>query len=251
MKTLALILFATSSAVAGQPYCGVTYHKPAVAYAPPVQHVQNVTNNNYPPPVFIGIPVPISYAQPLALQGGTKYSYSSFNETYGNGLDLALLADRAVRLGEQAGETQRLVIDGTTSIIREQQAARNDGARIAQAVDAAVRLIEADNAAPQQQTEFTLKSERFGTVRGKSRAQPQRLGATANGPNAVLSSRCVSCHGETYKDWESLDYDTQVDVFDHVNSSDPSIRMPRKAGGKEAGEPLTLEEKLLLVPRRK
>lgn len=242
---ISFVLATAAAAFASPPYCatGTCYTKPtytAPTYAPP-NYTYNTTNTYHPPNVyFVGVPVPVDYAKPVALQGRTPYSYS-LKDAYGDAFDLNLAFDKAVRLGELAGETHRQASENTLAIIRTQQDARNNGARVAAITEAVVSAIEADNAAPKDSSEILLETKRPAKA-------VKRVGSRLKTANAVLKARCVSCHADTYADWDSLDYDTQFDIFSHVTDPDPQKRMPKKAGGNEPGEPLPANERLLLTP---
>lgn len=246
LAVLSFVLATAAAASASPPYCatGTCYQKPTYAaptYAPP-HYTYNTTNTYHPPNVyFVGVPVPVDYAKPIALQGRTPYSYS-LKEAYGDPFDLNLAFDKAVRLGELAGETHRQASENTLAIIKTQQDARNTGARVAAITEAVVSAIEADNAAPKDESEIVLQTKRPALKATK------KAGSRLKTPNAVLKARCISCHSDKYADWDSLDYDTQFDIFSHVTDANPQKRMPKKNGGKDPGDPLSPAEILLLTP---
>lgn len=244
LAVISFVLATAAAAFASPPYCatGTCYQKP-VTYAVPAapNYTYNTTNTYHPPNVyFVGVPVPVDYAKPIALQGRTPYSYS-LKEAYGDPFDLNLAFDKAVRLGELAGETHRQASENTLAIIKTQQDARNSGARVAAITEAVVSAIEADNAAPKDEAEIVLQTKRPVKV-------SKKVASRLKTPNAVLKARCVSCHSDKYADWDSLDYDTQFSIFSHVTDANPQVRMPKANGGKDPGKPLPPAEILLLTP---
>lgn len=247
MKFLALISFvlstAAASAMAGGPcYTGVcrptysapVYHAPAVvaapAYQPPVIH-NNVT--------LIGVPVPIAYDRPLALQGSSHFSYTKVSDILVP-LDNALYVDKSERLASQAISLAQQARTGFDDAISQQIQAQKEVAQQLAIGQVAREIVESISKAERQRA--LLAAGQTGAL-GLRAVDP----TTATG---VLQARCVECH-QRYNDWGALDRETQLNLIGRIMSPDSGKRMPRAADKQSVGESLTPEELGLLYKELK
>lgn len=235
MKTLAILLLTASTALAGGPYCGPVYCKPAysVPYVKP--YVAPVAAPVYAAPVtvinnVIGVPVPIAYEKPLALQGHSVYGYTKVSDVFAP-IDAALYLDKAERLTSQAmtlaGNGQAAFKDGFSQSLQAQK-------EIAQSLaigQVSREIVEAVGKAQRQQA----------LLAAGVRAGAQAIEETPTTASGVLKLRCVACH-DKYNDWGSLGRDDQMRLLGRMTTSDAGKRMPRGADKQSAGESVSPEE---------
>lgn len=243
MKSLvatALVLSTAVAAMAGGPcYTGrcytpaVTYVKPYVAPAPVVYPPTqvHVVNN------LIGVPVPVAYVKPLALQGNTVYGYTSVAQAYGE-VDLALIFDKAARLAENS---QTLQGQATEGVLQLAQTLRSD------------KLEQARILAASQAIREVLSESRKTTVTVEN---PSRLGLAAEPTDAdgVIALQCKSCHASAKfvtTPFAQLSREEQRDVIYRMTTSDAGKRMPRAADKVSVGDDVPPEQLDLLYDARK
>jgi hypothetical protein len=237
LSALGLIIgSAASAALAGNPHCGYVAKSYAAPYKAPVYQAPYVAPA-YVPPTVVVVPVPYAYEKPVALQGHTYFSYSKAAEPY-IPLDAALYFDKGVRLQEQTLSVIQAGREAFESSLQAKVQADKEVAEAHIAANGMAAFAKEFFAGQARLKELSLlKSEGSGVL---------RLTAPSTA-TAVLKTSCVKCH-EKYGDWESLDYETQRKIFSRVNHPDPEKRMPRAGDGKEEGEPLSDDAKLLLFP---
>jgi hypothetical protein len=226
---------AASAALAGNPHCGYVAKSYAAPYKAPVYQVPYVAPA-YVPPTVVVVPVPYAYEKPIALQGGTHYTYSKAAEPY-QPLDAALYFDKGIRFQEQAVASLQAGQDAFNSSLQAKIQADKEVAEAHIAANGMAAFAKEFFAGQARLKELSLLKSQEGVL---------RLTAPTTA-TAVLKTSCVKCH-EKYSDWESLDYETQRKIFSRVNHPDPEKRMPRAGDGKEEGEPLSDDAKLLLFP---
>ena len=240
MKILVASMFVltiTASALAGRPYCGPTickpvYSAPYVAPVPVVYHPpQTVTVVNN----LIGVPVPIAYDKPLAVQGHSVYGYTKVSEVFAP-VDAALYLDKAERLTAQAITLAQTGRSGFDDAVRDQIAAQKEIAQSLAIGQVSREIVEAVGKAQRQQAALAAAASRPGVLAIEEHP------TTATG---VLKARCASCH-ERYNDWGGLSRDDQLRLIGRVITADPGKRMPRGADKQSAGESVAAEELGLL-----
>jgi len=244
-----------SSVIANPPYCSTgTCYKPPAAYSAPATNPQTYSNvyNYQTPVVVVGVPVPVSYAQPVALQGKTNYGYTTVDSVLGS-VDPSLLLDKSARLAEQALNLGQQATSDYVALVNTDRDRRQEVAKILAAGQAISQVSEASTA-PADSGDIKLEVRRTSSTGSKAPAKTtksSRLKAgTFTTAEAVIDARCIRCHAD-YSDYESLDDETKVKIFDRVTSPDAAKRMPRKGDGKEPGESLPLTERMLLCPLKK
>lgn len=246
MKTFAAFLMLCSTAFAGGPcYTGNCYVKPYVAapvkYAPP-SYTYNTTNTYHAPPVvLVGIPTPVAYNVPIAAQGYAAYGYTSVAQVFGN-VDPALLFDKAARAGAEARAFAQAATDNETTLAAQRLQHAKELAETVAVGQTARELVRSISDANIARINAQAAAAAGGNGPGVFRAAAAPTTATG-----VLKARCVSCHAKYDREWDTLDQATRDAIFDHVTTADPSLRMPRAPGGKEAGEPLSAAERKVLA----
>lgn len=245
MKTLVAVAFvlstAISAALAGGPcytgYCKPTYAAPVYA-APVVQKVVYPTPSVTVVNNLIGVPVPIAYEKPLALQGHSVYGYTKVSEVFAP-VDAALYLDKAERLTSQAITLAQTGRSGFDDAVRDQIQAQKEVAQSLAVGQVARELVDAIGKAQRQQA--ALAAARPGVLK------IEEVPTTASG---VLKARCVTCH-EKYNDWGALSRDDQLRLIGRITTADPGKRMPRGADKQSAGESVAVEELGLLYKELK
>lgn len=226
LAILATLMLVAAPVLAGPPcYAPVykpAYVAPAPVYVPP------------PPPVIvnnlIGIPVPVAYEKPLALQGKTVYGYTSVHDVLGP-LDLALLFDKSERLASQAQQLSAQATSDFAALVQSERDKRQEVARIL--------------AASQAVREVLSESAKLSTSSGGVLA----LKAAPTSASGVLQASCVKCHSK-YSDWSTLTDDQRTIILERVTTSDASKRMPRGDDKTSAGQPLPVEHLKLLFTEK-
>lgn len=198
-------------------------HVKAVNHHVPVKVVQQL----------IAVPFPVPYTYPVAAQGQTIYGYSTYGGQASKQLDLAVLLDRAERL---ASRSQDLSGQATSDFFRIVESERSDRADAAALRDAAVALRELVTASRRTDT----------ATRELSGGSGSTATAQASTADAVLQSRCASCH-DAFRESTALTAEQWAIVIDRVTHADPADRMPLASDRQSPGEPLTAAEKMLLL----
>lgn len=247
MKTLAavaLVLSTAAAAIAGGPcYTGrcytpaVSYVKPYVApyvapapvvYPPTQVHV--VTN-------IVGVPVPVHYEKPLALQGHTVFGYTSVAQAYGD-VDLALIFDKAARLAENSQTLQGQATEGVLQLAQTLRSDKLEQARIL-AASQAIREVLSES---RKTTVITETQGRLG------------LAAAPTDADGVIAAQCKSCHASAKfvtTPFGQLSRDEQRTVIYRMTTSDTAKRMPRAADKVSVGDDVPPEQLDLLYDARK
>ena len=114
---------------------------------------------------LIGIPVPVTYGQPIKTQGATVYGYSSAAKAYTNNhVDMALLYNQAARLTDQAQQLVSRASDFSTLAQAENQnraevagiLAREQSAEIARILAREQLVLQTLEAQKAQASQFNL-----------------------------------------------------------------------------------------------
>ena len=218
-----------------------------VAVAPVVQAQTTVINN------LVGIPVPVTYSQPLQAQGSTIYGYSAYSQNYNN-VDLSLLYNQAARLTDQA---QQLSAQANQSFVQMVQLETEKQAELAQIIaqgQAAQRALQAAKPLKTQSKSFSFKitqdSDGNFTVE-QAGDQPQNQSSALEADvssfdltnsqkelqvSNILKQSCVKCHSNVKASGglnleQAITPDQQLSIIDRIITDDPAIRMPK--GGKK------------------
>lgn len=217
------------------------YVAPQVKYVAPA--VQKVVQDRVQVNVqIVGVPVPISYQQPIAQGGSTSYGYSTAAEIYGD-VDLPLLFDRAERLASQAQQLSASATSGYLDLAESERSRREKAAEIIAAGQAIRDVLSQTKVSRIQTAGVQTRVEARANVQGVPDV-PQPPAETAA---QVVNQYCVRCHGQEAPkagfDITSpqLTAEQWLEVLDRVSSPDPERHMP------PAGEPqLTVQERRLL-----
>lgn len=247
MALVWLLLGTFAVCFAGGPF-RVTHCKPVVHHAPifhaPVHHVPVVEKVIHPHTnvivhnSVIGVPVPIAYDKPLALQGHSIYGYTKVSDVFAP-VDAALYLDRAERLTAQALTLAQTGRTGFDDAVRDQIQAQKEIAQSLAVGQVAREIVESISKAERQRA--ALAAGAAGTL---------AVTDTPTTATGVLQARCASCH-QTYNDWSKLDRDGQLKLINRVITADSGKRMPRAADKQSVGESLTPEELGLLYEELK
>lgn len=244
-----IVLGAAAACFAGGPF-RVTHCKPVVHHAAPlfhapVHHVPVVEKIIHPHHAnvtvvnnLIGVPVPIAYDKPLAIQGHSVYGYTKVSDVFAP-VDAALYLDRAERLTTQALTLAQQGRTGFDDAVRDQIQAQKEIAQSLAVGQVAREIVESISKAERQRAALAAGNAGVLSVT----AEP----TTATG---VLQARCVSCH-QSYNDWGKLDRDNQLKLIGRVITAESGKRMPKAADKQSVGESLTPEELGLLYQELK
>ena len=233
--------------------------------APVVQQAQaqtTVVNN------LVGIPVPVTYSQPLQAQGTTIYGYSAYAQNYNN-VDLSLLYNQAARLTDQAQQLSAQANQSFASMVQYETEKQAEIAKIIAQGQAARQALEAAAGQPlkvqNQSFSFKITQESNGDFKVeqiKSDSEPQANALDAKVQDFeltdsqkelqvsnILKQSCVKCHSNS-KSLGGLNLeqvitaDQQLSIIDRIQTDDPSIRMP-KGGKKLSDEHIALIKQVL------
>lgn len=211
---------------------------------------------------LIGIPVPVTYNQPIQAQGTTVYGYSSVAEAYGN-VDMGLLYNQAARLTDQAQQLAGQASSDFATLVQAEGQNRAEVARILAQGQSARLALEA--AAGPQQQQIQQRSFAFRVVQssdgqfnveqiddgkqqiGDGKQQFELSGAqTSVNVSDLLNNRCVVCHSNQNAQGglnleQPITVQQQRSIINRVNTTDLSKRMPRNQDGT-AGNKLSDRE---------
>lgn len=222
--------------------CGVSCAPVAVAApvtvaAPPTTIVNNL----------VGIPVPVQYSEPIAVQGATQYGYDQFAQAYTSNVDMGLLYHQAARLTDQAQQLAGQAATDFSALVQSEGYNRTEVAKILAQGQAASAALAAVNGGQTQnfQRTFTFKvtQDASGELHiekndGKdfSLVSPLVGAKGSHTFDSVLDNRCVKCHNATTANG-GLNLDTDVTnetlkkIWSRVTSSNPQQLMPKSADG--------------------
>jgi hypothetical protein len=205
---------------------------------------------------LIGIPVPVTYNQPIQAQGTTVYGYSSVAEAYGN-VDMGLLYNQAARLTDQAQQLAGQASSDFATLVQAEGQNRAEVARIlAQGQSARLALEAAAGPQPQQvqQRSFAFRivqssDGQFNIQQINDEKQQFELSGAqtaASNVSDLLSSKCVACHSNQNAQGglnleQPITAQQQRSIINRVNTNDLSKRMPRNQDGT-AGNKLSDQE---------
>ena len=243
-----------------QANCSSSFQRVIVQEEPLRTEIQTTVINN-----LVGIPVPVSYSQPIAAQGSTIYGYSATAQAYGQ-LDMALLYNQAARLTDQAQQLAgQATTDFATLVQAEGQNRANVARIIAQGQSARQALTAASGVQLQQVQQSSMAFRVTQDANGKLsietiehkqvESQPQNFelsGAQKATQNVsdLLKQRCVSCHGNTKANGKlnlelAITDVQQLAILKRITSDDLTKRMPR-GPDNVAGQKLDIHELRLL-----
>ena len=225
---------------------------------PVVQQAQAQTTviNN-----LVGIPVPVTYSQPLQAQGTTIYGYSAYAQNYNN-VDLSLLYNQAARLTDQAQQLSAQANQSFSTMVQYETEKQAEIAKIIAQGQAARQALEAASSQPlkiesksfsfkiTQDPNGDFKVEQVKTVEGTPQASTNALDAKVSDfeltdsqkelqVSNILKQSCARCHSNTKSLGglnleQAISSDQQLDILNRIQTDDPSIRMPK--GGKKLSE---------------
>lgn len=236
--------------------CGYTYQKvfvqPQVVQPQVTQKTETQTTviNN-----LVGIPVPVTYSQPIQAQGTTVYGYSSVAEAYGQ-VDMGLLYQQAARLTDQAQQLAGQASSDFATLVQAEGQNRAEVARIIAQGQSARQALEAAGGYQQQQIQqrtfaFRVTQDNNGQFNIEQMQDDQTnfklSGAQTNlNISDILKNKCVSCHGNGNAQGglnleAAISEQQQLSVMNRVTTDDLSKRMPRNQDGT-AGQKLDVSE---------
>lgn len=235
--------------------------------APVVQQAQaqtTVVNN------LVGIPVPVTYSQPLQAQGTTIYGYSAYAQNYNN-VDLSLLYNQAARLTDQAQQLSAQANQSFASMVQYETEKQAEIAKIIAQGQAARQALEAAAGQPlkvqNQSFSFKITQDSNGDfkveqIKSDSDSEPQANALDAKVQDFeltdsqkelevsnILKQSCVKCHSNSKSLGglnleQAITADQQLSILDRIQTDDPSIRMP-KGGKKLSDEHIALIKQVL------
>lgn len=211
---------------------------------------------------LIGIPVPVTYSQPIQAQGTSVYGYSSVAEAYGN-VDMGLLYNQAARLTDQAQQLAGQASSDFATLVQAEGQNRAEVAKILAQGQSARQALEA--AAGPQPQQVQQRSFAFRVVQssdgqfsvqqindGTPAQQFQLSGVQANAENVsnLLSTKCAACHNNQNAQGglnleQPISEAQQQSILSRVTTDDLTKRMPRNPDGT-AGDKLTDSELKIL-----
>lgn len=190
-----------------------------------------------------------SYGDPgqqVAQQGNTVYGYREVADIYGN-VNLGELYQRALRLREQSAGYEAAANQDAHKLVDNLGARAAAIEELRAKADIMAKLV--DGLKPEPTTRVVKEfysSDAAKTVKGAAAGT-----AILDRLNAVVQSKCVSCHsgdkpngGLNLQDLSALPADAGRKILDRLESEDPVKRMPL-APGMKPGKPLTIDEKAL------
>lgn len=247
--------------------CGYTYQRvivqPQVVQPQVVQKTETQTTvvNN-----LVGIPVPVTYNQPIQAQGSSVYGYSSVAQAYGQ-VDMGLLYNQAARLTDQAQQLAGQASSDFTTLVQAEGQNRAEVARvIAQGQSARQALEAAASYQPQpaqQQRTFTFRVTQTGDgdvdiqqiqdgqQTGRfNLSNAQQTTSSSGDVSGLLSNKCVYCHSNDNAQGglnleKEISEEQQQAILQRVITDDLDKRMPRTELGT-AGQKLDVNELRLL-----
>lgn len=209
---------------------------------------------------LIGIPVPVTYNQPIQAQGTTVYGYSSVAEAYGN-VDMGLLYNQAARLTDQAQQLAGQASSDFATLVQAEGQNRAEVAKILAQGQSARQALEA--AAGPQPQQFQQRSFAFKVTQSsdgqfsvqqlndgeQSESQQFQLSdaqASAGSVSSLLTNKCAACHNNQNAQGglnleQPISSAQQQSILSRVTTDDLTKRMPRNADGT-AGDKLTDSE---------
>lgn len=277
ISALAVVLLSVTDVEAGWRWrrvrcstgCGYTYQRyyvpqPVVVQPQVTQKTETQTTvvNN-----LVGIPVPVTYSQPIQAQGTTVYGYSSVAQAYGQ-VDMGLLYNQAARLTDQAQQLAGQAASDFATLVQAEGQNRAEVARIiAQGQSARQALEAAAGPPPQPQIQqrtfaFRVTQTSDGRVNIQQIQDGQQTsnfslsgaqesnGAAAANVSDLLKNRCVACHGNNNTQGglnleAAISDEQQASILRRVTTDDLDKRMPRNPDGT-AGQKLNVDELRLL-----
>lgn len=244
--------------------CGYTYQRvfvPQVVKQVVPQITQKTETQTTVVNNLIGIPVPVTYNQPIQAQGTTVYGYSSVAEAYGQ-IDMGLLYNQAARLTDQAQQLAGQASSDFATLVQAEGQNRAEVARIIAQGQAARQALEAAQGyAPQQQIQSRTFAFRV-TQDGEGQINVQQVddqqvksfdliseGSSTN-VSDLLKSKCLACHSNGNAQGglnleQAITDEQQAKILSRVITDDFGKRMPKNSDGT-AGQKLSVSELRLL-----
>ena len=243
-----------------QANCSQSFQRVIIQEEPLRTEIQTTVINN-----LVGIPVPVTYSQPIAAQGSTIFGYSATAQAYGQ-LDMALLYNQAARLTDQAQQLAGQAATDFATLVQAEGQNRAEVARIiAQGQSARQALTAASGFQPQQIQQNTMAFRVTQGADGKLSIETIEATKTTHDPqnfelsgaqgiiqnvSDLLKQRCVSCHGNA-KVTGDLNLELpitdaqQIAILKRITTDDLTKRMPR-GPDDTAGQKLNIDELRLL-----
>jgi hypothetical protein len=211
---------------------------------------------------LVGIPVPVTYNQPIQAQGTTLYGYSSVADAYGQ-VDMGLLYNQAARLTDQAQQLAGQASSDFATLVQAEGQNRSEVARIlAQGQSARQALEAAAGPTPQgiqqrtfafqvtQNSDGQLSIQKMQDGEKAFQLSEAQSGDVSTSVSDLLKKSCVACHsnGNTQGglNLEAAISDAQqAAILNRVTTDDLGLRMPRNADGT-AGQKLSESDIRLL-----
>lgn len=216
-----------------------------------VQNQTTVVNN------LVGIPVPVTYSEPISAQGSTVYGYSSVSDAYGQA-DLGLLYNQAARLTDQAQQLAGQAHMDFSALVQSEAQNRVEVAKILAQGQAAREALQASRGEQTQpivrRFEFKVTQDENGELKVEKiekaeSKQPENFDLATpdtNNVSQLLKTKCVSCHNNDNAQGglnllDAISNEQQRAILNRVITDDLDKRMPRKPDGT-AGQRLTVDE---------
>lgn len=267
-------IFVTASTEAGWQWrryrtsCGYAYKRVYVPKQRTKTKTQTTVVNN-----LVGIPVPVTYNQPIAAQGTTVYGYSSLAESYDK-LDMGLLYNQAARLTDQAQQLAGQAATDFSTMVQIEGQNRAEVAKILAQGQSARQALEAAGSARSSSSQTQQRTFSFRVTQENGEINVEKLedseqghsdaahefslsGAQSGAQNAnsdsvseLLKNKCVSCHGNSTANGDlnleqPITEEQQRAILNRVTTDDLSKRMPRNPDGG-AGQKLSVDELQIL-----
>lgn len=254
-----LLVLTLSSVVFGQRcrnnFCQPVHVQRAVHHQPQLVRERTAIVNN-----LVGVPVPVSYTQPIAAQGTSVYGYSSLSNSYEQ-VDMGLLYNQAARLTDQAQQLAGQAHLDFAGLVQAQAASQSEVAEIVARGQAAALALQATQGGPSFNRErasfsFSLTQDARGgwsvdpltEAKGKPSFELAEVPIAAKA-SELLKSKCVRCHssGNAQGGLDLLGpvSPEQVEsIWDRVTTGDQSLLMP-KGGPQLSDEELSVLREVL------
>lgn len=215
----------------------------------------------------VGVPVPVQYANPIAVQGATIYGYQQNLAAYTAPPDIGLLYNQAARLADQAQQLAGQAAMDFSSLVHAEGQYRTEVAKI---LAQSQRCNECVVEQPSQLREFSFKvtPKSDGTVvvepmtelqdsfkllspsKNMKSVKPEVMSNADQLVSNILTNKCVKCHNNEKSSGNlnllaPITDAQQQRILDVVDTDDKNILMPRKADGS-AGDKLSQDEIAIL-----
>jgi len=215
-----------------------------------VENQTTVVNN------LVGIPVPVTYNEPITAQGSTVYGYSALSDSYSN-IDLGLLYNQAARLTDQAQQLAGQAHMDFSAIVQSEGQNRAEVAKILAQGQAAREALSASRGSElqpitksfafkvSQGSNGELKVEKIEKTSGSEPENFDLATPDIKDVSQLLNNKCVSCHNSNNAQGGlnllgEISEDQQDSILKRVTTDNLDKRMPRNSDG--AGQKLSIDE---------